>query len=299
MKKKTQDSEHEDKPARSTKKEVQVDDDHGLGTVQISVTAATPMVEDADKSFLNDIIKEEEEEDEEINLDEQKASSDQPSQNADQLKRDKQLEQEVAEAVDEILEEARIETSKRPQPKKTKTLDKTDSKDDPAIAKAAPPAQPPPAPPAPAQVAAPAAPPPPVPSAPTVVKPEPPKQPPPPPAAPAPSSDLPKAAAANVVKVDKPMRSGPPSVPPPPPPVQTASMDEDDNKFEANFEANFDDAFGESDPEPESPQPEQQQQQKSSRPEQLPKQLGGRASIPDELAPHQLERLQNLKESNA
>lgn len=274
-----------------------MDDDHGLGTVQISVTAATPMVEDADKSFLNDIIKEEEEDEEEINLDEQKTSAGQSSKNADQLKRDKQLEEEVAEAVDEILEEARIETSKRPQPKKTKTLDKSDSKDEPAKPTAAP-AQPPP----PAPVSAPAAPPPP---APTVVKPEPPKQqppPPPPPISSSSSSDLPKAPAGNVVKVDKPMRSGPPppSVPPPPPPMQTASMDDDDNKFEANFEANFDDAFGESDPEPESPQPDlQQQQQKSARPEQLPKQLGGRASIPDELAPHQLERLQNLKESNA
>lgn len=268
-----------------------MDDGQGLGFVQISVTAATPMVEDADKSFLNDIIKEEDEEDEEeINLDEQKASK----KNADQLKRDKQLEKEVADAVDEILEEARIETSKRPQPKKTKTLDKSDSKDDPAIAKTAASAAAPP--PAPVPTAAPAAPPPPVPPppapapAPVVIKPEPPKPPPP-----SSSSDLPKAAG-NIVKVDKPMRSGPPSVPPPPPPMKTASMDDDDNKFEANFEANFDDAFGESDPEPESPQPAEQKS--STRPE-LPKQLGGRASIPDELAPHQLERLQNLKESNA
>lgn len=62
---------------------------------------------------------------------------------------------------------------------------------------------------------------------------------------------------------------------------------EDENKFEANFdqhfEANFDDAFGESPTEAE-----------------IPKQVvGGRASIPEELAPHQLARLQNLKESNA
>lgn len=162
-----QDSEHEDMPAaRSTKKEVKIDDgqDQGLGTVQISVTAATPMVEDADKSFLNDIIKEEEEEDEddeEINLNEQ-----QTSKNADHLKRDKQLEEDVAEAVDEILEEARIETSKhRPQPKKTKTLDKSDSKDDPAVATkvvavtAPPPPPPPPAvpPPPPPHPQAPAA----------------------------------------------------------------------------------------------------------------------------------------------
>ncbi|XP_055686958.1 protein nervous wreck isoform X2 [Lutzomyia longipalpis] len=53
-----------------------------------------------------------------------------------------------------------------------------------------------------------------------------------------------------------------------------------DANFEANFSANFEDAFA-GDPEP-------------------PKQVvGGRASIPEELAPHQLERLQNLKESNA
>lgn len=62
---------------------------------------------------------------------------------------------------------------------------------------------------------------------------------------------------------------------------------EDENKFEANFdqhfEANFDDAFGASPTEAE-----------------IPKQVvGGRASIPEELAPHQLARLQNLKESNA
>ncbi|KAL9700514.1 hypothetical protein quinque_003955 [Culex quinquefasciatus] len=53
--------------------------------------------------------------------------------------------------------------------------------------------------------------------------------------------------------------------------------------FEANFDANFDDAFGSAQPEPE-----------------IPKQVvGGRASIPEELEPHQLARLQNLKESNA
>uniref|UniRef100_A0A182M6T9 FCH and double SH3 domains protein 2 n=1 Tax=Anopheles culicifacies TaxID=139723 RepID=A0A182M6T9_9DIPT len=52
--------------------------------------------------------------------------------------------------------------------------------------------------------------------------------------------------------------------------------------FEAGFAANFDDAFGQ-----------------SSQPE-VPKQVvGGRASIPEELEPHQLARLQNLKESNA
>ncbi|XP_065087860.1 protein nervous wreck isoform X2 [Ochlerotatus camptorhynchus] len=51
--------------------------------------------------------------------------------------------------------------------------------------------------------------------------------------------------------------------------------------FEANFAANFDDAFGNNQVE-------------------IPKQVvGGRASIPEELEPHQLARLQNLKESNA
>lgn len=232
-----QDSEHEEKPR--SKKEVKLDDGQGLGTVQISVTAATPMVEDADKSFLNDIIKEED--------DEQDQDADHEN-NVEQLKRDPELEKEVADAVDEILEEARIETSKRPPPKKTRTLDKSDSKDD-------------------AKQSAP------VKKEPAVVKP--------------PTTDLPSSGPA---KVEKPMRSGPPAVPPPPPPVQTAASIDDDNKFEANFEANFDDAFGESDPEPEPEQP--------SRPE-LPKQLGGRASIPDELEQHQLERLQDLKESNA
>ncbi|XP_055537700.1 protein nervous wreck [Wyeomyia smithii] len=54
-----------------------------------------------------------------------------------------------------------------------------------------------------------------------------------------------------------------------------------DAKFEANFAANFDDAFG-------------------NGPAEIPKQVvGGRASIPEELEPHQLARLQNLKESNA
>uniref|UniRef100_A0A182QAQ5 FCH and double SH3 domains protein 2 n=1 Tax=Anopheles farauti TaxID=69004 RepID=A0A182QAQ5_9DIPT len=54
--------------------------------------------------------------------------------------------------------------------------------------------------------------------------------------------------------------------------------------FEAGFAANFDDAFG------------QQEQQQSEVPKQV---VGGRASIPEELEPHQLARLQNLKESNA
>lgn len=59
--------------------------------------------------------------------------------------------------------------------------------------------------------------------------------------------------------------------------------------FEAHFEANFEDAFTPQTPVEESPAAEE-----------VPKQVvGGRASIPDELAPHQLARLQNLKESNA
>lgn len=128
----------------------------------------------------------------------------------------------MAEAVDEILEEARIETSKRPQ---SKPLDKNET-----------------------------------------------------------NATANKEISNSPVTREKQQgsRFGPPTVPPPPPPVSTSI--EDDNKFDANFEANFDDAFGEAD---QTDQPE------------LPKQLGGRASIPDELAPHQLERLQNLKESNA
>ncbi|XP_055603690.1 protein nervous wreck [Uranotaenia lowii] len=60
--------------------------------------------------------------------------------------------------------------------------------------------------------------------------------------------------------------------------------------FEANFAANFDDAFGSSSSSNSQPEPEPE----------IPKQVvGGRASIPEELEPHQLARLQNLKESNA
>lgn len=45
---------------------------------------------------------------------------------------------------------------------------------------------------------------------------------------------------------------------------------------------------------------ENSQQQDQEADPSTPKQVvGGRASIPDELAPHQLARLQNLKESNA
>lgn len=90
------------------KKEVRVDEhpqELGLGFVQISVTAATPMVEDADKSFLDDIKEDEE-----------------PEQISDEDR--KSLEKDVAEAVDEILEEARVETNK-------KVFKKSDSKDKP------------------------------------------------------------------------------------------------------------------------------------------------------------------------
>lgn len=198
------------------------------------------MVEDADKSFLNDIIKEEEDEEDDANNDTVGEDADGHKMGTEQLKRDKQLEEKVAEAVDEILEEARIKTSKRPAPaKKQKSLDKSKEKPESKFE--------------PAKVAP--------------AKPEPPKS------APEPPKAIPKS--------DKPMRSGPPAVPPPPPPIQTAPSIDDDNKFEANFEANFDDAFGESDPEPE-PEPESQ---KITRPD-LPKQLGGRASIPDELGWH-------------
>lgn len=65
----------------------------------------------------------------------------------------------------------------------------------------------------------------------------------------------------------------------------------DDNfgaHFEANFEANFEDAFA------------SQTAEDIKASEDVPKQVvGGRASIPEELDSHQLERLQSLKESNA
>lgn len=178
------------------------------------------MVEDADKSFLNDIIKEEDENGEQ--------------EETSQLKRDTQLEKEVAEAVDEILEEACIESRKQKPPQsKEKPIETSKTEIDSKSTE-------------------------------EIIQKESHKAPVDPP----------------VVK-QQPARPGPPSVPPPPPPPSIQSRisleDEDENMFEANF----DDAFGET---PEAI---------------LPKQLGGRASIPDELEPHQLERLQNLKESNA
>ncbi|XP_063699365.1 protein nervous wreck isoform X2 [Culicoides brevitarsis] len=88
---------------------------------------------------------------------------------------------------------------------------------------------------------------------------------------------------------DEPMKSPPKMAPPPLPPSAVAEEKSepqaaDPNAFEANFEAafeaNFDNAFGND--------------------SEVPKQVvGGRASIPDELEPQQLARLQNLKESNA
>lgn len=181
-------------------------------------------VEDADKSFLNDIIKEEDEQDHD------------PNEKEEQLKRG-ELEKEVADAVDEILEEARIETSKWPQPTFEKMCEESESIENSII---------------------------------QIAKKDVFKLP----------NELP---VIGTTRAEKHLpRAGPPSVPPPPPPgpsIQNAAI-EDDNKFEANFEANFDGAFG-------VPKPK------------LPKQLGGRASIPDELEPHQLERLQSLKESNA
>lgn len=198
------------------KKEVRVDEhpqELGLGCVQISVTAATPMVEDADKSFLDDIKEDEE-----------------PEQISDEDR--KSLEKDVADAVDEILEEARVETNK-------KVFKKSDSKDKPDNK--------------PKQK-------------PSVTIKETKKS----------SVDSPTSTAEVVKTKKEPMRTAPPSVPPPPPPIQQQqSASIDDNEFEANFddakfEANFDDAFGE---EP-----------------QLPKQLcGGRASIPDELDPNQVQ----------
>lgn len=170
-----------------------------LGAVQISVTAATPMVEDAQKSFLSDTIQEE---DEESEPEVQPA----PPAKGDR-KRTSELEQGVAEAVDEILEEARKETSNKQRP----------------------------------------------------------NQPPPLPPAPVPASTPPK---------------DDDELPPPPPPEEDNKFDAQfEANFEAHFEANFDNAFG-SEPPP-------------------PQVVGGRASIPEELEPDQLARLQNLKESDA
>lgn len=151
------------------------------------------MVEDAHKTFLDDTIQEEDEEVE-------------PETPKEERKRTSELEKGVAEAVDEILEEARIETTKQR------------------------PSQPPPLPP-------------------------------------------PK-------KVHSPPKDE--DFPPPPPPEAETQSGFDDNfeaNFEAHFEANFDDAFGNQPPPPQV--------------------VGGRASIPEELEPDQLARLQNLKESNA
>lgn len=189
-----------------TKKEVRVNEhsqELGLGCVQISVTAATPMVEDADKSFLNDIIKEQSDDNEQLHLDEQ-------------------LEKDVAEAVDEILQEACIQTNNQKKEIKESTEANNTEPVKPLVLRKS--------------------------------------------AGPKPDHG--------------PTKCGPPSVPPPPPPIAAAIPDDDKNQFEAHFEANFEDAFCEAVPE-------------------LPKQLGGRASIPDDLAPDQLERLKNLKESNA
>lgn len=84
------------KLTRPTKKELRIDapQELGLGFVQISVTAATPMVEEADKSFLDD-IKEDDESDDAHSVDRES------------------LEKGVAEAVDQILEEASVETHKK------------------------------------------------------------------------------------------------------------------------------------------------------------------------------------------
>lgn len=101
-----QDSEQDEGKTRS-KKEVKVDEhpqELGLGFVQISVTAATPMVEDADKSFLDNIIKEEDES--ELEEEEEAEAAEAAKRESQQLQRNPELEKEVAEAVDEIIEEA-------------------------------------------------------------------------------------------------------------------------------------------------------------------------------------------------
>lgn len=173
------------------------------------------MVEDAEKKFLDDTIQEEDESELE--------------QEEKTIRRDPEMEKEVANAVDEILEEARIETSK------------------------ARPKQPPPLPPT------------------KVEKSTSEEQPPQKPAKPQPPAAPPKPCIIRPKKEEKPKEK------------QTEPDAFGEDKFEANFEAafeaNFDDAFAPSD---------------------APKQVvGGRASIPEELEPDQLARLQNLKESNA
>ena len=70
-----------------------------------------------------------------------------------------------------------------------------------------------------------------------------------------------------------------------------------ESNFDANFEANFEDAFASQTFEQINATADSVS---SESPSDIPKVVtGGRASIPDELAPHQLARLQNLKESNA
>lgn len=67
--------------------------------------------------------------------------------------------------------------------------------------------------------------------------------------------------------------------------------------FEANFDANFDDAFAGSEVQPQTADDATQEDEVDvGAPKQV---VGGRASIPEELDSNQLERLQNLKESNA
>ncbi|XP_037811972.1 protein nervous wreck isoform X12 [Lucilia sericata] len=66
--------------------------------------------------------------------------------------------------------------------------------------------------------------------------------------------------------------------------------------FEANFDANFDDAFASRGGGPQSMDESKQEDVDVGAPKQV---VGGRASIPEELDSNQLERLQNLKESNA
>lgn len=95
---------------------------------------------------------------------------------------------------------------------------------------------------------------------------------------------------------DSPPISSPPAMPPPPAPtvirpkpdiVPEAEADQFEANFEANFDANFDAAFDS----PPHPPPQEDITTKQV--------VGGRASIPEELDSQQLERLQNLKESNA
>uniref|UniRef100_A0A182FFG9 FCH and double SH3 domains protein 2 n=2 Tax=Anopheles albimanus TaxID=7167 RepID=A0A182FFG9_ANOAL len=240
-------------------------DSNQLNFAQIIVTAATPMHEDANKKFVPD----------EDPAPGAAAAAAGPAESDEQP--------------DEIVEKQEQEKQELSSKKK--------SQDGPTVEH---PQQPPPPPPAPQKAsppkpAKPAKPPsPPKPEKPTSLNRTPEK----PATAPKPTNvPATKQMAGSLVKKPERTRTEPEQ-----PIEQEAAPIEDpvdpfgahfEANFEANFAANFDDAFGGgggggSAGDDSASQPE------------IPKQVvGGRASIPEELEPHQLARLQNLKESNA